>query len=342
MLRVFTSRRCLAHTAPGGYPERPERLTAIVDHLRRGAASGAFAGALVEEADAAEIAAIALGAIRAVHDERYVRRLQKAVARGDGLIDSADNPISAGTWDAAMAAVEVTLTAADWVAAGGHPAGGGEGAERHAFAAIRPPGHHAERDRAMGFCFFGNVAVAAEHWIASGAARRVAIVDFDLHHGNGTQHLFEERPDVLYVSLHQAPLYPGTGAAAERGRGEGEGATLNVPLPRGTGDAEYLAAMDAEVLPALDAFAPDLLAVSAGFDTWREDPLGGLLLSEDAFREIGRRMRAVARRHCAGRSLTVLEGGYDVAALPRLVEAYLEGLAGAPGAPAAGAAGAID
>ncbi len=313
MIRIFTSRRCLAHRAPGGYPERPERLVAILDHL-----AAAFPGAVTEEIDA-EVDAEA--AICAIHDERYVRRLHRAVERGDGLIDSPDNPLAPGTWDAALAAVEVTLTAGRWASAGGG---------RHAFAAVRPPGHHAERDRAMGFCYFDNVAVAVEHLLSGGRARRAAIFDFDLHHGNATQHLFEHRPDVFYASLHQAPFYPGTGRREERGVGAGEGTVLNVPLAAGTGDDDYLAAVDAEVLPALLAFAPDLVAVSAGFDTWKGDPLGGLRLTERGFGALGERVAALAREVApepgAARSLTVLEGGYDVAALPRLAEAYLRGL----------------
>ncbi|HUF78105.1 MAG TPA: histone deacetylase [Thermoanaerobaculia bacterium] len=318
MLRIFTSRRCLAHRAPGGYPERPERLAAILDHL---AASERFTASVVEDSppgtDAVE-------AILAVHDERYVARLRRAVERGDGLVDSADNPLSPGTWEAALAAVEASLAAARWAAAG-------EG--RHAFALVRPPGHHAERDRAMGFCFFNNVAVAAEHLRRSApplGAARVAIFDFDLHHGNGTQHLFEARADVFYASLHQAPFYPGTGLRDERGAGDGVGATFNLPLPAGTGDEEYLRAVDEEALPALAEFAPDFLAVSAGFDTWQGDPLGGFRLTEAAFRALGRRVRDLAGERCRGRSLSLLEGGYDLAALPRLVEAYLDGLAPAP------------
>lgn len=313
MIRIFTSRRCLSHRAPGGYPERPERLQAILDHL---GASERFADAIVEETDAA-----ALGdeAIRAVHDERYVRRLLQAVERGDGLIDSPDNPLSPNTWDAATAAVEVTLTAARWAA-------GGDG--RHAFAAVRPPGHHAERDRAMGFCYFNNVAVAAQHLRDALDVERVAIFDFDLHHGNGTQHLFEDRPDVLYASLHQAPFYPGTGDRSERGVGAGAGTVVNVPVAAGTEEEEYLRAVDDEVLPAIRAFDPDFLAVSAGFDTWKGDPLGALRFTGDGYRELGRRVAELATRHTRGRTLTVLEGGYDVSALGMLVEAYLDGLGG--------------
>jgi len=311
MVRIYTSRRCLAHRAPGGYPERPERLSSILDHL---GASEVYSGSIVEETDASRISD---SAIRAVHEERYVCRLLKAVERGDGLIDSADNPLSSGTWDAAMAAVEATLTAAEW--AGGD--GGG-----HAFAAVRPPGHHAERDRAMGFCFFNNVAIAAEHLLRTGRAGRVAIFDFDLHHGNGTQHLFEDRPEVLYASTHQSPFYPGTGAESERGVGAGEGTVLNVPLPAGTGEEGFLAAVDERVLPAVREWSPDFLAVSAGFDIWRGDPLGGFGVTEEGFQGLGRRVAELAGACCGGRSLTVFEGGYDVAALPLLVECYLDGL----------------
>lgn len=314
MIRIYTSRRCLAHKASGGYPERPERLQAILDHL---GSHDVYSGALFEETDADRISD---EAIRATHDERYVRRLLKAVERGDGLIDSADNPLSPGTWDAATAAVEATLTAAEWAA-------GGSG--RHAFAAVRPPGHHAEHDRAMGFCFFNNVAVAVERLLRTGRAERVAIFDFDVHHGNGTQHLFEERAEVFYASTHQSPYYPGTGAESERGSGAGEGTVLNVPLPAGTDEDAYLEAVDGRVLPALRAWKPDFLAVSAGFDTWRGDPLGGFGVTEAGFRGLGHRVAELAAEHCDGRTLTLLEGGYDLEALPRLVAAYLDGVRGA-------------
>jgi len=318
MIRVFTSRRCLAHTAPGGYPERPERLRSILDHLR---GTEGFASSVVEDPDGAGDVD---EAIRAVHEPRYVDRLRRAIERGDGLIDSADNPLSVGTWDAALAAVEVTLAAAAWAVHGG----GGDAGARHAFAAVRPPGHHAERDRAMGFCFFDNVAVAAEWLRRSGEAERVAIFDFDVHHGNGTQHLFEERDDICYASTHQAPFYPGTGAASERGVGAGEGSVVNVPLPAGTDDERFLRGVDESILPAVRAWQPDFLAVSAGFDIWRHDPIGGFQVSEEGFRALGERIAALAAACSGGSSLTVLEGGYDIDALPRLVVAYLEGLDG--------------
>jgi acetoin utilization deacetylase AcuC-like enzyme len=305
--RVFTDKRCLLHRSPPGYPERSERLESIVDHLAREGHeivdSVAFPG--VEER------------IRELHEPDYVERLRRAVERGDGLIDSADNPLSEGTFEASLAAVETVLTAAEWVMGG---------PDRKALAAVRPPGHHAERGTAMGFCYFNNVAVAAEHLVRQHGLGRVAIFDFDVHHGNGTQHLFEERADVLYVSTHQYPFYPGTGAADERGRGAGEGATVNVPLPAGSGDEVYAAALEKVVLPALEAFAPEVLMLSAGFDAWQNDPVGGMRVTADAHHDWSQRLAELAAAVCGGRVLSVLEGGYDLAALPTLVDIHLRGL----------------
>jgi acetoin utilization deacetylase AcuC-like enzyme len=308
-VRVFTDPRCLEHRVPEGLPERPERLAGILAALAADARFERVAdGALADEE--------AESAARALHDPGYVDRLRRAVARGDGLIDTPDNPLSPGTWRAALGAAAATLAALDDVAAA---------PGRSAFAAVRPPGHHAERARAMGFCYLNHVALAAERALVRHGLERVAIVDVDVHHGNGTQHLFEERGDVFYASLHQWPFYPGTGAATERGRGAGAGATLNVPLPAGSGDAEYRAALEREVLPALAAFAPQLLLVSAGFDAWRGDPLGGMRVSEAGFAEQGRLLAAAAAKSARGRLLVVLEGGYDLAALPRLARAFLSG-----------------
>ncbi|HEX5759989.1 MAG TPA: histone deacetylase, partial [Thermoanaerobaculia bacterium] len=258
-------------------------------------------------------------AVLRLHAAAYVERFGRAVERGDGLLDSADNPLSAGTWRAAWGAVAATLAAADWVAAA---------PGRRAFAAVRPPGHHAERATAMGFCFFNNVAVAAEHLRVRHGAARVAVFDFDVHHGNGTQHLFEPRADVFYASTHQYPFYPGTGAASERGTGAGEGFTLNVPLPAGSGDLDLQEAVRERVLPALRRFAPEVLLLSAGFDAWRGDPLGGLAVTERGFADWGLWLGELADEVAEGRVLAVLEGGYDLAHLPLLVEAHLRGLAG--------------
>jgi acetoin utilization deacetylase AcuC-like enzyme len=301
---VVTDPRCLLHRVALGFPVQPARLAAILDGLR---ASGR-----APREPGAHPAARSL--VERVHGAAYSQRFRAAVERGDGVFDSADNPLVPSTWDAAWGAVEATLHAADEAIAG-----------RAAFAAVRPPGHHAERQTAMGFCYFNNAALAAEHLREQGLAR-VAIFDFDVHHGNGTQHLFEERADVFYASTHQYPFYPGTGAAGERGRGEGLGATLNVPLPAGCGDAEYAEAISGTVIPALAAFSPEALILSAGFDAWQADPLGGMRVSAEGFSQWGRWLGELARKTCGGRLLAVLEGGYDIGALPLLVEAFLGGV----------------
>jgi acetoin utilization deacetylase AcuC-like enzyme len=302
--------RTLGHEVPAGFPETPARVRELVAGLAR---DDRFrlepAGGRADD----EI----LAAAARVHDPDYLARFECAVGRGDGLLDTADNPIAAGTFAATLGATSAALRALELAYQG----------ERRVFAAIRPPGHHAERATAMGFCFVNHVAVLAQRALDRHGASRVAIVDFDVHHGNGTQHLFEERADVLYVSLHQYPFYPGTGAAEERGRGAGLGSTLNLPIPAGEGDATWNRAMAEAVVPALERFRPDLLLVSAGFDAWHGDPLGGMRVTEAGYAEWGRLLFDAADRLCGGRSVSLLEGGYDVPALPRLAAAYLTGTA---------------
>jgi acetoin utilization deacetylase AcuC-like enzyme len=180
----------------------------------------------------------------------------------------------------------------------------------------------------MGFCYFNNIAVAADYLIRQHGMERVAIFDFDIHHGNGTQHSFESRADVLYASTHQYPFFPGTGAADERGRGAGEGYTLNVPLLAGTGDEIFQHVVDTAILPALREFRPEALLLSAGFDAWREDPVGGMTLSAEIFRSLSRQLASLADEVCGGRLLSVLEGGYDLRRLASLVDLHLQGLEG--------------
>jgi acetoin utilization deacetylase AcuC-like enzyme len=199
------------------------------------------------------------------------------------------------------------------------------------FCAIRPPGHHAESDRAMGFCLFNHVALAAEHLLRGGSLTRLAIVDLDAHHGNGTQHIFERRRDVFYVSLHERPeslVFPGTGHASEVGYDVGAGYTLNVPLHRGCRERDYLRAFDEQVVPALDAYQPQLLLISAGFDALAGDPTANLSLDPESYGRLTERLTAVARRHAHGRIVSVLEGGYDLDQLGPAVAAHVRALHG--------------
>ena len=309
MLKVFSDPRCLLHRVPDGYPEKAERLESILELLEHHR---------VEVEEPGEHAGFER-AVAAVHSERYLQRFASTVARSELFLDTPDNPLCDSTWDAARAAVETTLAAADWVA---------DGSGRRGMSAVRPPGHHAEHDMAMGFCYFNNVAAAAEYLRREKGAQRIAVVDFDVHHGNGTQHIFEADPDVLYLSTHRYPFYPGTGAADERGTEAGEGSTVNVPLPAGAGDVAFEAAFQSVVLPSLQDFRPEILVVSAGFDAWQADPLGGMRVSEEGYQDWGRWLGAVSDEICDGRCLVLLEGGYDIASLPSLLWTHLQALDG--------------
>jgi acetoin utilization deacetylase AcuC-like enzyme len=303
---VVLDARMLAHDPGRGHPERPERLRVLLDHLEH-------ARDLVRlGARAATEDEIAL-----VHAPEHIEEAAATAGRARVVFDP-DTATSPGSYEAARLAAGGLLTACEAVLAG---------AVRNAFALVRPPGHHAERDRAMGFCLFNNVALAAA-WLRGRGVGRVAIVDWDLHHGNGTQHLFEADPDVLYVSTHQFPCYPGTGAAEEVGRGPGTGRTLNVPFPPGFGDAEYARAFDEVVLPVCRAFAPDFVLVSAGFDCDARDPLGAMRVTPAGFARMARACRALAEETAGGRIAAVLEGGYDLAAIVEGVDETLAALRG--------------
>jgi acetoin utilization deacetylase AcuC-like enzyme len=220
---------------------------------------------------------------------------------------------------AAETAIATVLTAVDGVIAGRHAS---------AFCAVRPPGHHAEADRAMGFCLFNNVAVAARYAQKKHGLSRVLIVDWDVHHGNGTQNIFYDDPTVFYFSTHQYPFYPATGSTAEEGAGLGEGTTLNCPLPAGAGDREILDRFENKLLPAADAFKPEFIFISAGFDAHEEDPLAGLRVTEKGYARLTGFVKDLAARHAGGRIVSALEGGYNLAALGRSVEAHLRVLSG--------------
>jgi acetoin utilization deacetylase AcuC-like enzyme len=284
-----------AHRTGPGHPERPERTAAVRARLEGdGLAARCFA--IAPEPAGDELLTL-------VHDPDHVARVSAACRVGAHFLDSMDTAISPESDGVARLAAGSLVALCREVMTG---------KLRRGFAVVRPPGHHAERDLAMGFCLFNNVAVAAAWLRKAQGVERVLVVDWDVHHGNGTQHLFEDDPSVLYFSVHQWPLYPGTGAASERGRGAGVGATVNCPVPPGSGDAVFLGTLRDTLVPAAEAFRPEFVLVSAGFDAHRSDPLGGLTVSTEAFAEATRIVRGIADRHASGRLVSALEGGYDL------------------------------
>ncbi len=258
--------------------------------------------------------------IEAVHSPAQASRRVKHICElGGGVLDLGDTVVGPQSFQIARMAVGAAMSCCDAVMSG--RAG-------RAFAAVRPPGHHAEPHQPMGFCLFNNIAIAARYLQRAHGIGRIAIVDFDVHHGNGTQAAFEEDNSVLFISLHQHPstCYPGSGNAWEQGKSSGRGYTLNIPFDPGAGDVEYLSAFDGRVVPRLDEFAPEFLLISAGFDAHHEDPLAQIELSENCFGEMTRRLVAVANRHAKGRIVSLLEGGYNLRALGRSVVKHLRTL----------------
>jgi acetoin utilization deacetylase AcuC-like enzyme len=304
-LIVIHSERFAEHTTPPGHPERPERaevMDVIADTWRK--RGGEVVAPRAATADQ----------LARVHDASYIERIAATSGRATAL--DPDTYTSPESYEIALLAAGAAIDAVERVVGGSHSS---------ALALVRPPGHHAEGDRAMGFCLFNNVAVGARHAQTVGAAR-VAIVDYDVHHGNGTQHIFERDPSVLYVSTHQYPYYPGTGAADEIGGGPGTGTTVNLPLAAGATDDDYRTAFDEVVLPVARQFRPDLVMVSAGFDAHERDPLGGMRLTTGAFGAMTRALRALADECCAGRIVLVTEGGYDLRALAASLDAAVSAL----------------
>jgi len=306
-LILISSERFADHQTPPGHPEAPERadvMDVVAGEWRqRGGEVVAPRMATREQ-------------LARVHDEEYLRRI--AETAGSAVAIDQDTYTSPDTYDAALLAAGAAVDAVERVMAGAPTT--------RALALVRPPGHHAERSRAMGFCFFNNVAVAAAHARTLGASR-VAIVDYDVHHGNGTQQMFEADESVLYISIHQWPYYPGTGAAAEIGRGGGEGFTVNVALEVGAVDEDYRVVFEEIVVPVLRQFKPDLVLVSAGFDAHERDPLAGMRLTSGAFAAMTGALRQVAEECCGGRMAAVTEGGYDLRALAESLRGVVDVLA---------------
>ena len=295
-----------------GYPhvESPARLLAIMERIK---ASPALSSLRFIEADAAE-----REWIERVHDRGYVDGILSLEIAEAVILDWGDTVATPASPQAALLAAGAGVQAVRMVLSGELSA---------AFCAVRPPGHHAERNRAMGFCIFNNIAIAAADLIEEGGLERVSIVDWDVHHGNGTERIFIEDEKVQYVSLHQYPHYPGTGHAETVGSGRGTGFNLNIPMGTGAGDGEYLEAFEQRVIPALDRHEPQFILVSAGFDGHGDDPLSGTLLTSGAFGEMTGMLKACAARHCGGRIVSMLEGGYDLEALAESVERHITALA---------------
>lgn len=299
----------LQHEMGVGHPESPARLRAILARLE--------ADGLLDRLVRLEPVPADDQWITQIHAASYVAALTtQAPASGHRALDP-DTSMSPGTLEAAYLAVGGALVAADAIMAG---------TVENAFCAVRPPGHHAERSRAMGFCFFNTVAIATRYLQRRHGIERVLIVDWDVHHGNGTQQAFYDDPSVLFFSTHQFPFYPGTGGAAERGQGAGAGYTINVPLPAGQDDEAYRQIFQQVLVPAADGFKPDFVLVSAGFDAHRDDPLASMALTEDGYADLTGLVTGIAAQHCRGRLLSCLEGGYHLEALPASVQRHVVAL----------------
>jgi acetoin utilization deacetylase AcuC-like enzyme len=301
----------LSHPAAGGHdtgthPERPARIEAIERHLDE-------IGWFGFERRASP--AVEREALERCHSPAYVSAIERFCAAGGGHLD-VDTVVSPGSWEAALRSAGGAVALVDAVVAEGAPA---------AFAAGRPPGHHALEARAMGFCLFNNVAVAALHALARHSLERVLILDWDVHHGNGTNDIFHSSAEVLYASIHESPLWPGSGPASDRGSGAGEGFTLNMPVPSGSGDAEFSELVHSVVIPRAREYRPQLILISAGYDAHREDPLAGCSMTEAGYAEMTSAMRRCSEELEAPLGL-VLEGGYALDALARSVAATLEAL----------------
>lgn len=294
---------CLEHRPGPVHPERPERVRVLREHFER---SG-----LLSELDELVPEPARTDWLVAVHPGTHTQRLASACVQGIPL--DVDTGVSSGSLRAAELASGGAVQACERVL---------DGRWSNAFVATRPPGHHATADIAMGFCLYNHAAVAAR-WLRAQGLERVAILDWDVHHGNGTQAIFESDPSVYYASIHQSPLYPGTGLASERGSGAGAGATLNCPQPPGAGETEWLRALERVVLPELERFAPQFLLVSAGYDGHERDPLAQTRLATASYGRLARSVLDFARARCGGRAVALLEGGYDLEALASSAHAHV-------------------
>ncbi len=302
----------LEHDTGPFHPETPDRLRAINDKLRKSPFYRDLVKVSPKKPD--------MKYIEMVHSRDYIASVKQDIESGRPSLDWGDTAVCTRSYEVALMAVGGCLRACDTVIKGDAVC---------AFCAVRPPGHHAERSSAAGFCIFNNIAILAKYLQTRHGLDRVAIVDWDVHHGNGTQHTFESDESVLYISLHQYPHYPGTGSSSERGRGMGQGYTLNVPMAAGSGDREYETAFEERICPAIEKFSPQMILVSAGFDAHRADQLSSIRLSTDAYAGFTKKLMQTASKCCDGRIIAVLEGGYNLDALSNsvaaVVGAFVEG-----------------
>ena len=296
----------IEHKTTPGHPECPERLVRIIKQLK---AEGLYSQLAQIKASPAD-----RHWIETVHAPEYINRAKSSSQNGTGYLDTGDVPISRKSYEAAVMAAGGVLNAIDAVM---------ERKVTNAFCAVRPPGHHAMENRAMGFCIFNNVAIGTRYIQAKHNLPKVLIVDWDVHHGNGTQAQFYDDPNVLYFSVHQYPFYPGTGSQAEQGSGKGLKANINVPLPAGSGDERYVKEFEEKLVPAASLFAPDFVLVSAGFDAHQGDLLGGMRVTDVGFAKLTQIVKSIAEKCCSGRLVSVLEGGYGLEDLAASVEAHI-------------------
>jgi acetoin utilization deacetylase AcuC-like enzyme len=296
----------LNHNTGTGHPENEQRLLATMSHLR--------SLDWFTKLQRLPTRAVEENWLRSTHSRDYIQRAEHSCREGKTFLDSVDVSICPTSFDIALLAAGAPMVLADEII---------QGKIDNGFVLARPPGHHAEYDEAMGFCLFNNVAILARYLQRQYDIDKILILDWDVHHGNGSQHTFENDPSVLYISTHEYPYYPGTGAYTETGTGQGKGATLNCPMPAGAGNQNYETAFLEKILPTIDIFQPEFIIISAGFDAHVDDPLGHICLSTDFFAWMTIRIMEMANKHCQGRLISVLEGGYSLEALPLCVAEHL-------------------
>jgi acetoin utilization deacetylase AcuC-like enzyme len=306
---LFADPRCREHLVGRDHPERPERFDAVLGDLRN--------AGLVERTTPLSARSATLEELLLCHTPRYLQTAQHDIEAGYDHLTTGDTEVTPNSWEIALLAAGGVLNAVDAVATG---------EVRNAFCAVRPPGHHATTNRGMGFCIVNNIAIGARYAQRKHGLERVVIVDWDVHHGNGSQDIFYRDPTVFYFSTHQWPLYPGTGRVDETGEGEGKGFTMNFPFPAGSGRQEILGAVEQSLMPAMKGFRPDLVMVSAGFDSRTGDLLGDFTLTDRDFTDLTLAVMTIADEYAGGRVVSVLEGGYNLSGLGSATAAHVEAL----------------